>query len=95
MKNPMSTRKKIIVMNVSWAGGIVLAVVLNPHFMRYPFWACMAGIVAAYLLLFYLMFGVKPAKEGEKTSVGVSPTVIWCFVLFLLALDWLIGHIHN
>ena len=99
MKKPLSRWKKFVLLNVCWVGGIVLATVLNPQFMHYPFWVSMTGIVAAYLVSVYFWFGKrKPAKnvppeEGGKTNDGVSSSVMIGFVLFLLALDWLINHI--
>jgi hypothetical protein len=95
----MSRWKKFVLLNVCWVGGIVLAMVLNPHFMRYPLWVCILSISLPYPFLFYLWFGVKPAKDKdkdkdeEKTNRGMSSNFMIGFALFLLALDWLISHI--
>jgi hypothetical protein len=99
MNKPISRWKKFVLLNVCWVGGIVLAPILNPKFMHYPFWVCMTSIVAAYLVSIYFWFGKRkpannvPPEEGGKTNDGVSNKVLIGFVLFLLAFEWFVNRL--
>jgi hypothetical protein len=92
MKQPMSTWKKIVLMHVTWAGGMIFAWFTGPH---PPLWVWVMSGTLAYAAMFYIWIWHKASKTKTKsagTTFGTTGTVI--IVGLVVVIELLLKYLH-